>query len=108
MKEEFDGRDKGVCLWRTRPLQAGRRCRGGSAAAEEVKLVIPARTGQRGLRAASQRAFLQGVARKFGKHLTLMEIFSNVQNWQYWHCCLLCIPIYNIYISFFKLDVSGC
>ena len=38
----------------------GSRCRGASAAAAEVKLVIPAGTGQRGSGAASKEPSFRG------------------------------------------------
>ena len=44
----------------------------------------------------------------------VIEIFINAQNWQYWNCCQLCIPIYLpfLYLHYIilvnvKLDVSG-
>ena len=42
--------------------------------------------------------------------------FTNTHNWQCWHCCQLCIPIYlefpfylhHMRLVNVKLDVSGC
>ena len=42
--------------------------------------------------------------------------FTNGQNWQYWHYCQLCIPIYCSFLLYLqhmvlvnmKLDISGC
>ena len=47
---------------------------------------------------------------KFGNHLTLMEIFSNVQNWQCSHYCQLCITVIcgNRFSLFVSYDVSKC
>ena len=67
----------------------------------------PCRNGTKGLGGCVQRAFLQGVAGKFGNHLTLMEIFSNVQNQHY---CQLCITVIwgNRFSLFVSYDVSKC
>ena len=57
MKEQFDGRDKGVCLWRARPLQEERAVR-ARLLLQRSEISHPCRNGTKGLGGCVQRAFL--------------------------------------------------